>query len=169
MWDCFPCPSLRWPSLSISHISHYPRPRHPHLLWFPRRKRQHYGMFGSYRSWGCNRLMAWSYFIVLFQDGWTGALDGWAISPAIVVQFERNCHGQSDPGQSYWVGCLCTVRMSSLANDLYSASAGYAFVDFGSTMNAQRALNTFNGTIIPNTHKQFKLNWASGGGLIDRR
>ena len=52
---------------------------------------------------------------------------------------------------------------------IISVSAGYAFVDFGSAINAQRALNTFNGSLIPNTHKQFKLNWASGGGLIDRR
>ncbi|KAI7871582.1 hypothetical protein BDF14DRAFT_1762606 [Spinellus fusiger] len=26
-----------------------------------------------------------------------------------------------------------------------------------------------HGALIPNTHKPFKLNWASGGGLIDRR
>ncbi|KAJ8651683.1 hypothetical protein O0I10_012751 [Lichtheimia ornata] len=68
-----------------------------------------------------------------------------------------------------WFNLNETVMVKVIRDKVTGASAGYAFVDFGSTMNAQRALNTFNGTIIPNTHKQFKLNWASGGGLIDRR
>ncbi|CEP12538.1 hypothetical protein [Parasitella parasitica] len=50
-----------------------------------------------------------------------------------------------------------------------SISAGYAFVDFGTATAARRAMNHYNGVLMPNSLKPFKLNWASGGGLIDRR
>ena len=46
--------------------------------------------------------------------------------------------------------------------------AGYCFVDFTTPAAAAKAL-TLNGTSIPNTNRPFKLNWASGGGLADRR
>ncbi|KAI9274663.1 hypothetical protein BDA99DRAFT_431998 [Phascolomyces articulosus] len=68
-----------------------------------------------------------------------------------------------------WFNLNEKVLVKVIRDKVTGASAGYAFVDFGSAVNAQRALNTFNGSLIPNTHKQFKLNWASGGGLIDRR
>src|SRR5262245_46547189 len=47
-------------------------------------------------------------------------------------------------------------------------NAGYCFVDFMSPQAAAKAL-TYNGTLIPNSSRPFKLNWASGGGLQDRR
>lgn len=46
--------------------------------------------------------------------------------------------------------------------------AGYCFVDFSSPAAASKALS-LNGTQIPNSNRPFKLNWASGGGLADRR
>ena len=49
-----------------------------------------------------------------------------------------------------------------------SSNAGYCFIDFTSPTAAAKAL-TLNGTIIPNSNRPFKLNWASGGGLADRR
>lgn len=48
-------------------------------------------------------------------------------------------------------------------------SSGYAFIDFGSVSAAQNALDMFNGERIPNTLRFFKLNWALGGGIIDRK
>ena len=51
---------------------------------------------------------------------------------------------------------------------IYSSNAGYCFVDFTNAAAAAKAL-TLNGTIIPNSNRPFKLNWASGGGLADRR
>ncbi|ODV58872.1 Nam8p, partial [Ascoidea rubescens DSM 1968] len=39
-------------------------------------------------------------------------------------------------------------------------NAGYCFVDFGSNLNASRAI-MHNGLNIPNTDRVFKLNWAS--------
>lgn len=47
------------------------------------------------------------------------------------------------------------------------SNAGYCFVDFSSPDAAAKAL-TLNGSIIPNSNRPFKLNWASGGGLADR-
>ena len=56
--------------------------------------------------------------------------------------------------------CRCVLISSS--------NAGYCFIDFQSAEAAAKAL-TLNGTIIPNSNRPFKLNWASGGGLADRR
>ena len=47
-------------------------------------------------------------------------------------------------------------------------NAGYCFVEFQSPDAAQKALQ-LNGTPVPNSDRQFRLNWASGGGLVDRR
>lgn len=59
---------------------------------------------------------------------------------------------------------------SSFLHRLYSSiSSGYAFVDFGSISAAQCALDMFNGEVIPNTSCTFKLNWASGAGIVDKR
>jgi RNA recognition motif-containing protein len=49
-----------------------------------------------------------------------------------------------------------------------SSNAGYCFIDFASPAAAAKALS-LNGSMIPNTSRPFKLNWASGGGLADRR
>ncbi|KAI8841248.1 hypothetical protein BC829DRAFT_364464 [Chytridium lagenaria] len=48
-------------------------------------------------------------------------------------------------------------------------TAGYCFVDFPSHAAALRQITSINGSIIPGTNKIFKLNWASGGGMVDRR
>lgn len=52
--------------------------------------------------------------------------------------------------------------------NLCSSNAGYCFVDFASPDAASKALS-LNGQLIPNSNRPFKLNWASGGGLADRR
>jgi len=51
---------------------------------------------------------------------------------------------------------------------IFSSNAGYCFIDFQSPAAAAKAL-TLNGQTIPNSNRPFKLNWASGGGLADRR
>jgi hypothetical protein len=48
------------------------------------------------------------------------------------------------------------------------SNAGYCFIDFATPAAAAKALS-LNGSMIPNTSRPFKLNWASGGGLADRR
>lgn len=62
---------------------------------------------------------------------------------------------------------LTSYRLEPIRTDP-SSNAGYCFVDFGSPAAAAKALS-YNGTIIPNSNRPFKLNWASGGGLADRR
>ncbi|KAJ4297398.1 hypothetical protein N0V88_004319 [Collariella sp. IMI 366227] len=52
--------------------------------------------------------------------------------------------------------------------DRNSGNAGYCFIEFSTAEAAQKAL-ALNGTPVPNSGRVFKLNWASGGGLVDRR
>ncbi|KAF9873952.1 putative RNA recognition domain-containing protein [Colletotrichum karsti] len=52
--------------------------------------------------------------------------------------------------------------------DKTSGNAGYCFVEFSTGEAASKAL-TLNGTPVPNSNRAFKLNWASGGGINDRR
>ncbi|KAL2136190.1 hypothetical protein VTI74DRAFT_5068 [Chaetomium olivicolor] len=52
--------------------------------------------------------------------------------------------------------------------DRNSGNAGYCFIEFPTPEAAQKAL-ALNGTPVPNSSRVFKLNWASGGGLVDRR
>lgn len=49
-----------------------------------------------------------------------------------------------------------------------NSNAGYCFVEFTTPEAATRALG-LNGQPVPNSNRVFKLNWASGGGLVDRR
>ncbi|KAF3160353.1 hypothetical protein TWF788_003185 [Orbilia oligospora] len=65
----------------------------------------------------------------------------------------------------YSLGEQVNVKM---IRDKFNGSAGYCFVDFTSPQAAAKAL-ALNGTQIPNSNRPFKLNWASGGGLADRR
>lgn len=93
--------------------------------------------------------------------------------------------GQDTPKTTLWMGELEPwmdenfikgVFMSTTAEqvnvkvirDKNSGNAGYCFVEFPSPEAANKAL-TLNGTPVPNSSRQFKLNWASGGGLVDRR
>lgn len=56
-----------------------------------------------------------------------------------------------------------------LIRDKFSGThAGYCFVEFANSAAAAKALS-LNGQPIPNSQRVFKLNWASGGGLLDKR
>ncbi|RDA89491.1 hypothetical protein CP533_2529 [Ophiocordyceps camponoti-saundersi (nom. inval.)] len=93
--------------------------------------------------------------------------------------------GQEQPKTTLWMGELEpwmdenfikgvflsaageTVNVKVI-RDKNSGNAGYCFVEFSSPEAASKALG-LNGTAVPNSSRQFKLNWASGGGLVDRR
>ncbi|KAK9486599.1 hypothetical protein V1527DRAFT_462923 [Lipomyces starkeyi] len=60
------------------------------------------------------------------------------------------------------------VNVKMIRDKFSGTNAGYCFVDFSSPAAAAKAL-TLNGTLIPNTQRAFKLNWASGGGFSERR
>ncbi|KAI8380010.1 hypothetical protein EDC96DRAFT_492640 [Choanephora cucurbitarum] len=68
-----------------------------------------------------------------------------------------------------WFSLNQNVVVKVIRDKATGMSAGYAFVDFGTAANARLVMATFNGVPMPNSHRSFKLNWASGGGLIDRK
>jgi len=82
---------------------------------------------------------------------WMGELEPW-----IDENFVR----------TLWFGMGYQVNVKMI-RDKFSGNAGYCFVDFESAEAAAKALQ-LNGTLIPNSNRPFKLNWASGGGLADR-
>lgn len=84
---------------------------------------------------------------------WMGELEPW-----IDENFVR----------SVWFGLGEQVNVKMIRDKFSGSNAGYCFVDFTSSAAAAKAL-TLNGTLIPNSQRPFKLNWASGGGLSDRR
>lgn len=48
-----------------------------------------------------------------------------------------------------------------IRNKQTSQSEGYGFLEFTSRAGAERVLNTYNGTIMPNGGQNFRLNWAT--------
>ncbi|KAH8650189.1 hypothetical protein BX600DRAFT_517399 [Xylariales sp. PMI_506] len=87
------------------------------------------------------------------QTLWMGELAGW-----MDEQFIRSIYASSMNEQ---------VQVK-IIRDRHSGNAGYCFVEFSSPEAAQKALQ-LNGSPVPNTDRVFRLNWASGGGLVDRR
>ncbi|KAI9722152.1 MAG: hypothetical protein M1828_004834 [Chrysothrix sp. TS-e1954] len=83
---------------------------------------------------------------------WMGELEPW-----IDENFVR----------SIWYNMGEQVSVKMIRDKFSGSNAGYCFVDFASSEAAGKAL-AFNGSIIPNSTRPFKLNWASGGGLADR-
>ncbi|KAJ9499608.1 hypothetical protein LTR99_009779 [Exophiala xenobiotica] len=83
---------------------------------------------------------------------WMGELEPW-----VDENFIRNLWFQ--------MGEQVSVKM---IRDKFSGNAGYCFVDFSSPQAAGKALQ-LSGQPMPNSNRPFKLNWASGGGLADRR
>ncbi|CEI89135.1 hypothetical protein RMCBS344292_03504 [Rhizopus microsporus] len=71
--------------------------------------------------------------------------------------------------QQLWFNYLSIhVPVKLIRDKKTTLSAGYAFIDFSSYDIAQMILDRFNGVLLPNSNKSFKLSWASGG-LVDRR
>ncbi|CAI4216160.1 unnamed protein product, partial [Parascedosporium putredinis] len=83
---------------------------------------------------------------------WMGELEPWMDENFIKGVF-RTCSDQ-------------TVNVKVIRDK--NSGAGYCFVEFPNNEAATSALG-LNGSAIPNSTRVFKLNWASGGGLVDRR
>ncbi|KAK0734550.1 hypothetical protein B0T26DRAFT_746444 [Lasiosphaeria miniovina] len=84
---------------------------------------------------------------------WMGEMEGW-MDESFIKNVFSTCLGE-------------TVQVKVI-RDRNSGNAGYCFIEFNTPEGAQKAL-TLNGTQVPNSARAFKLNWASGGGLVDRR
>jgi RNA recognition motif-containing protein len=48
-----------------------------------------------------------------------------------------------------------------IRNKQTAQSEGYGFIEFATRAGAERVLQTFNGTIMPNGGQNFRLNWAT--------
>ncbi|EEB05460.1 RNA-binding protein [Schizosaccharomyces japonicus yFS275] len=70
--------------------------------------------------------------------------------------------------QQIWNSLGENVNVKIIRDRYSGLNAGYCFVEFNSPASAMKAMS-LNGTVIPGTNRFFKLNWASGGGLHDRR
>ena len=82
-----------------------------------------------------------------------------------LVQPGRAGERQDDPRQ------VLRVRRAPAVRPVHAdvrRNAGYCFVDFASPAAAAKALS-LNGQQVPNSTRPFKLNWASGGGLAEKR
>lgn len=84
---------------------------------------------------------------------WMGELEPWADENYV---------------RQIWYNLGEEVNVKVIRDKFSGSNAGYCFVEFASPDAANNALK-YNGTLISNTNRPFKLNWASGGGLMDRR
>lgn len=60
-----------------------------------------------------------------------------------------------------WTFCLQVGSIKVIRNKQTNQSEGYGFIEFTSRAGAERVLQTFNGTIMPNGGQNFRLNWAT--------
>ncbi|XP_052199472.1 polyadenylate-binding protein RBP47-like [Diospyros lotus] len=91
---------------------------------------------------------------------------------------QAQIQGSSDENRTIWIGDLqqwmdegylhsCfahTGEVSSvkvIRNKQTGQSEKYGFVEFLSHAAAEKVLQSFNGTIMPNTDQSFRLNWAA--------
>ncbi|XP_021286065.1 polyadenylate-binding protein RBP47B-like isoform X2 [Herrania umbratica] len=67
--------------------------------------------------------------------------------------------------ETYLHGCFShTGEVSSvkiIRNKQTGQSEGYGFIEFYSRAAAEKVLQSFNGSVMPNTEQPFRLNWAS--------
>ncbi|KAJ3123845.1 hypothetical protein HK098_001590 [Nowakowskiella sp. JEL0407] len=85
---------------------------------------------------------------------WMGDLDPW---------MEENWIKQ------LWYSLGESVNVKMIRDKFTGGNAGYCFVEFTSNAAAAKHVTSLNGTLIPGTNRVFKLNWASGGGMNDRK
>lgn len=79
---------------------------------------------------------------------WIGDLQYW-----MDEQYLHSCFGTA--------GELVSAKV--IRNKLSGQSEGYGFIEFVSHAAAERNLQTYNGTLMPNIEQTFRLNWASMG------
>ncbi|GMH19456.1 hypothetical protein Nepgr_021297 [Nepenthes gracilis] len=69
--------------------------------------------------------------------------------------------------ESYIQSCFAqtneVVSVKVIRNKQTLQSEGYGFIEFASRASAERVLQTYNGTLMPNVEQNFRLNWALYG------
>ncbi|XP_012091368.1 polyadenylate-binding protein RBP45B isoform X2 [Jatropha curcas] len=70
--------------------------------------------------------------------------------------------------ESYLHSCFAqtgeVVNVKVIRNKQTGQVEGYGFIEFNSHGSAERVLQTYNGTPMPNGEQNFRLNWASFSG-----
>ncbi|KAI8970860.1 hypothetical protein BDB01DRAFT_528447 [Pilobolus umbonatus] len=107
-------------------------------------------LFDTYFQLNTNTMLMDSAKLTL----WMGDLDPWMDENFI---------------RQLWLSLGENVVVKLIRDKRTGISSGYAFIGFTSMQAAQRALNTLHGSKIPNSQRTFRLNWASGGGICDRK
>nr|VDD32090.1 unnamed protein product [Brassica oleracea] len=79
---------------------------------------------------------------------WIGALQPWMDENYIMTVFAQTGEVQS---------------AKVIRNKLTGMCEGYGFVEFANHAAAERVLQTYNGTQMPNSDQTFRLNWAQAG------
>ncbi|XBI45028.1 hypothetical protein VPH35_109586 [Triticum aestivum] len=73
--------------------------------------------------------------------------------------------------ENYVYNCFAStgeVQSVKLIRDKQTGQLqGYGFIEFTSRAGAERALQTFNGAMMPNAEMAYRLNWATAGGKHD--
>jgi len=80
---------------------------------------------------------------------WVGDLEPW-----MDENYLRDCFTGSGE---------VVMSVKVIRNRQTMLSEGYGFVEFSTHSSAERLLQTLNGSIMPQTEKAFRLNWASYG------
>ncbi|KAG8385727.1 hypothetical protein BUALT_Bualt03G0075300 [Buddleja alternifolia] len=69
--------------------------------------------------------------------------------------------------EQYLLSCFATageaVSAKVIRNKQTGQSEGYGFIEFVSHAAAERNLQTYNGSVMPNAEQTFRMNWASMG------
>eukprot|EP00249_Psilotum_nudum_P012241 c23670_g1_i2 orf=1-1017(-) len=69
--------------------------------------------------------------------------------------------------ENYLRGCFLhtgeVISVKVIRNKQTMVSEGYGFIEFSSHTTAEKILQTYNGTLMPQTDQTFRLNWASFG------
>ncbi|KAF9623498.1 hypothetical protein IFM89_003114 [Coptis chinensis] len=71
---------------------------------------------------------------------------------------DRRDNGVAGPSTNFTFDTLKVIR-----NKQTGQSESYGFIEFVSRAAAERVLQSFNGTVMPNTEQNFRLNWATLG------
>ena len=62
-----------------------------------------------------------------------------------------------------FLGLLQVVSVKVIRNKQTGQCEGYGFIEFVSRAAAERILQAYNGTMMPNSEQNFRLNWATLG------
>lgn len=119
------------------------------------------------------------------QQFWPQQPQAAAVPPPMQMQQQQQQYsaeqmGGSNEIKSLWIGDLqyfmdenylyaCFAQAGELAsvkvirNKQSGQPEGYGFLEFQSRAAAERVLQTYNGSLMPNSEQTFRLNWATLG------